>query len=48
MDELEDMMFRWYADWDTKIDELIGKVLMGIKNKYPYQLTFYPDNQHRP
>lgn len=34
MDELVDLMFNWYADWDTEIDELIGKVLMGIKNKY--------------
>lgn len=34
MDELGDLMFNWYADWDTEIDELISKVLVGIKNKY--------------
>ena len=34
MDELENMMFCWYADWDTEIDALIAKVLMGIINKY--------------
>ena len=35
MDELEDLMFNWYADWDTETNDLIDKVLMEIGNKYP-------------